>query len=129
MPGGTDHERVYRVKFVRAFSGREVILPRPYTGGRGNSSLEWFLPHVARAVECPSEHIALHALGVTVRYVHKIRDRTITLLEGLAIAAGHHDLVIPVAVELLPPPLVYNDGGHCVCVTLVDAAAYAPCPA
>jgi hypothetical protein len=114
-PGGTGHGSVYRVNFVRAFSSRVVVLPHVSTRVRENTSLEWFLPYVAEAVEWPIDHIALHTLGVTVRYVHRFRDRTATLLEDLASTAGHQDRIIPVVVELLPPPLIYNGVGHCVC--------------
>jgi len=106
---------IYRVKFAFGLTGQEIVLPRRISTRVSRvTTLEWFLPYVAAAVEWPVTHIALHSLGKTVQHVQRTHERTWTLLEELANNARYHGEVIPIAVLLLPPPLLYNDGS-CIC--------------
>ena len=106
----------FTVSFVHCATGESIHLPRVSTRVREHTSLEWFLPYIAEAVEWPVSHIRMHALGATVQYVHRIPDRTCTLIQSLAELQGKSaNETIVVNVEKLPPPSWYNDSLWCIC--------------
>jgi hypothetical protein len=97
---------------VRCSRTGDCINMDPYsTRIDDNTTLEWILPQVAQELSCPIDYVELTAGTTCVRYVHRLKERTHTLMMDLN--AFEDPLIIEAA--RLPRPQSFEDGGACLC--------------
>ena len=102
-----------RVHFVVSRSGEAITPGRASTRIDACTTLEWYIPYVAEALNWPAHKIRLCYGDVVVEYKHRINDRTHTrCMELLALGLSSEDLVVNV-VKL--PLGSFAEEGDCAC--------------
>ena len=121
-PPAPDHSMKRRnslahFEVIHSITGQPINLNKPVQGFGismridDNTTLEWILPHVARALHWPASHVRLTAGETAVGYTHRISERGETYLKNI-LGPGQPKLIIQ-ATKLARPERF--ERGECLC--------------